>query len=104
MKKLLIGALTILALVGCGSDFKYETKEAKKEFLIKLFQTNDEKLQKEYNSIIEDLQKQNNEKAIAQLREWGDLYFTLSARYGKDIDTSNKSSGLRDLLEGKNIE
>lgn len=65
MKKLLIGALTILALVGCGSDFKYETKEAKKEFLIKLLQINDEKLQKEYNSIIEDLQKQNNEKAIA---------------------------------------
>ncbi|STO28730.1 Uncharacterised protein [Fusobacterium necrogenes] len=104
MKKFLIGILTILTLTGCGSNFQYESKEEKKEFLIKLLQTEDKKLQQEYNDIIKDLESQNNEKALAQLRDWRDLYFSLSSRHGKEIDTSNKSSGLRNLLEGKNIE
>ena len=41
MKKLIIGALTILALIGCGNDFKYEGKNEKEEFLTKLMKTED---------------------------------------------------------------
>ncbi|MSS61450.1 hypothetical protein [Fusobacterium sp. FSA-380-WT-2B] len=104
MKKLLIGALTILALVGCGSDFKYESKNEKEEFLTKLMKTDDKNLQEEYDKIIADLKakvEKKDDKAIDELKEWKGLYFELSERYHKKIDTSNMDSGLGDLLTGK---
>jgi|GEM_PF-6617655 uncharacterized protein YcfL len=70
MKKLLIGALTILALVGCGSDFKYESKNEKEEFLTKLMKTDDKNLQEEYDKIIADLKakvEKKDDKAIDEL-------------------------------------
>lgn len=93
MKKLIIGALTILALIGCGNDFKYEGKNEKEEFLTKLMKTDDKKLQEEYDKIVADLKdkvEKKDDKAIEELKEWEDLYFDLSEKYHKKIDVSNK--------------
>ena len=93
MKKLLIGALTILALIGCGSDFKYESQNEKKEFLTKIMKTDDKNLQEEYDKIIADLKAKadkKDDKAIDELKEWENLYFDLSEKYHKKIDVNNK--------------
>ena len=104
MKKLLIGVLTILALVGCGSDFKYESKNEKEEFLTKLMKTDDKNLQEEYNKIIADLKakvEKKDDKAIDELKEWENLYFKLAEKYHKKINVDNMDSGALDLLTGK---
>lgn len=103
MKKFLT-IVSLLLLVGCGSDFKYEGKNEKKEFLTKLIKTNDPKLQEEYDKIIADLEaktKKYDDKAIEELEEWNSIYFQLAEKYNVGINVDNKSSGLGDLFSGK---
>ena len=95
MRNLLIGIITIFVLAGCGSDFKYDSKNEKEEFLTKLMKTNDKNLQEEYDKIIADLKTKADkydDKAIDELKEWENLYFDLSEKYHKKIDVSNKKT------------
>lgn len=88
MKKFLI-VLSLLALVGCGSDFKYDSPKAKEKFSMKLMENyTDLKLQKEYMDILLDLEEkaQTNEEASKQLNEWREAQFKVSKEYYKKMN------------------
>ena len=95
MKKIVLGSLLTLLLIGCGNDFKYPTKQDKEQFIEKMFKTNDENMQKEYESIINGLkEKAGKDKEIReQLEEWQMIYKSKSITK-KSVNVDNLSTGL----------
>ena len=72
MKKLLLGAFTLVLLVGCGKKVQLTPKEEKIK-LIKLVYAKETKAIKEYNEIKEKLVEQiakGENKAIEELERW----------------------------------
>lgn len=107
MKRILILCLLILGLTNCGNDYKYNSKNEKKEFLTKLMKSDDKNLQEEYDKIIADLKTKADkydDKAIDELKEWENLYFELSERYHKKINVDNLDAGVIDLLKNGRSE
>ena len=102
MKKLIFSGVLLFLLMGCGNDFKYPTKQDKEQFIEKMFKTNDENMQREYESIINSLkEKAGKDKEVReQLEEWQMIYNSKSL-WKETINTDNMSSGLSDLLNGK---
>ncbi|MHA4990857.1 hypothetical protein [Cetobacterium somerae] len=73
MKKVIISLFMLLFLIGCGEKVEFTTQEYKKELLQKVDQK-DEKSIKEYDEIINKLEKQakNNKEAMEEFEKWKD--------------------------------
>lgn len=93
MKKLIFSGVLLFLLIGCGNDFKYPTKQDKEQFIEKMFKTNDENMQKEYESIINSLkEKAGKDKEVReQLEEWQMIYNT-KFLWKKTVNVDNLST------------
>lgn len=76
-----------------AKHFKYPTKQDKEQFIEKMFKTNDENMQKEYESIINSLkEKAGKDKEVReQLEEWQMIYNT-KFLWKKTVNVDNLST------------
>ena len=102
MKKLILSGALIFLLMGCGNDFKYPTKQDKEQFIEKMFKTNDENMQKEYESIINSLKERagKDKEVREQLEDWQMIYNTKSL-WRKTVNVENENAQVWELINGK---
>lgn len=125
MKKILIGILLTMVLIGCGGVKKYSRAE-KIDLLIKVIVEDNPKSNTEYFNVERELRKkiENGEtKYQAEFNEWAVLYslILIEDQFGKldeakiqelrnvDVNqhlnkTKEKKTNIIDTLKGKNKE